>query len=96
MTAAGGMSLNTKQAIRGYGEMMEALGGLDGLFHYRIYGDGAKSFTGEPALTPEQEREAKKVWKSLSGVKKTVEGVWSELRKLERDVEKIDDFMGYS
>jgi hypothetical protein len=97
ITAAGGMKRDVAHLKRAHGEMVQTLRELDGLFHYRIVGDGYKDdITGEPILTPEQRREATKVWHSLSAIKEAVEGVWREIKALERGVSQIDDFMNFN
>ena len=91
-----GMTRNVNEFNKAYSEMMSVLSAIEGLFQYRIVGDGARGFISDSSkLTPEEIGEAKRVWGNLNTIKKTFNSVWPKVRELVEDISKIDKFMGY-
>lgn len=59
---------------------MLAIEDIEGLLYYRVHGEGSRDdFTGEPTLTPEQQREAKEAYKVLQNLQRSIKEASSQM-----------------
>lgn len=69
---------------------------IEGLLHYRLHGEGHKDdFTGEPTLTPEQQREAKEAYKVLQNLQRSIKEASKQSDVFRKTAENLDEFMKY-
>jgi hypothetical protein len=96
MAVAGKMfSTLLDKARMGIGEAKSALDQLEGLFVYKLFGDGSKDrFTNEPALDEKTTKEAKKIYDLLMKIQGDLDK-GTPIKALEKHVRWLDSNMGY-
>lgn len=87
-----------ERMMEGYRQMRGALQSVEGLFHYRLFGDGKTKGLERvtPALDEQQRRKAMALYKDLKAMEKTLVEMWKTLRRMDREFQWMDDNMGYS
>ena len=75
---------------------MNAITQLDGLFHYRLHGEGHRdTFSGEPVLSPEDRKKADAGYAYLKRIKKGVEALADDVHNFEKVCKDLDEPMRY-
>lgn len=78
------------------GRAGQAIQDIEGLLHYRLHGEGHRDdFTGEPTLTPEQQREAKAAYTVLQNLQRSIKEASKQSDVFRKTAENLDKFMKY-
>ena len=70
---------------------------LDGLFYYRLHGEGSvDDFTGEPVLSPEERKEAQAGYEALKRIRKALDAISDDAKDFDKIGRELDKFMRYT